>query len=70
MDDRFLQLLAQSKQQGRNLSNKQNANFYAPKMFAQEKGPDGKKISKSAFEEAMARLFAGNKIHVEPTLGP
>jgi hypothetical protein len=69
VDERFLQLLAQFTQQGRNLSDKQNANFFAPKMFAQEKGADGKKISKIAFEEAMSRLFAANKIHVE-SYGP
>jgi hypothetical protein len=69
VDERFLQLLAQFTQQGRNLSDKQNANFFGPKMFAQEKGADGKKISKSAFQEAMTRLFAANKIHVE-SYGP
>jgi RecA-family ATPase len=69
VDERFLQLLAEFTQQGRNLSDKQNANSFAPKMFAQEKGADGKKISKSAFEGAMTRLFAANKIHVE-TYGP
>jgi RecA-family ATPase len=69
VDQRFLQLLAQFTQQGRNLSHKQNANSFAPKMFAQEKGADGKKISESAFEGAMTRLFAANKIHVE-SYGP
>jgi RecA-family ATPase len=64
-EDRFLQLLTQYTQQGRNLSDKQKANSYAPKMFAQERGPDGKKISKTAFEGAMNRLFATHKIHVE-----
>jgi len=34
-------------------------------MFAQEKGLDGKRISRAAFEDATNRLFAANKIHVE-----
>jgi hypothetical protein len=38
-------------------------------MFAPENAPDGKKISKSAFEDAMLRLFAAHKIHVE-SYGP
>ena len=62
MDERFLQLLAQFTQQGRNLSDKQKTNLFA---FAQEKGLDGKRISRAAFEDAMNRLFAANKIHVE-----
>jgi RecA-family ATPase len=64
-EDSFLQLLTQYTQQGRNLSDKQKANSYAPKMFAQENRPDGKRISKAAFEDAMNRLFAAHKIHVE-----
>ena len=60
MDERFLQLLAQFTQQGRNLSDKQKTNLFA---FAQEKGLDGKRISRAAFEDAVNRLFAANKIH-------
>lgn len=44
------------------LGDKQKANSYAPKIFAQGKGPDGKKTSKRAFEGPMNRLFASNKI--------
>jgi hypothetical protein len=33
VDERFLQLLAQFTQQGRNLSDKQHANFFAPKIL-------------------------------------
>jgi hypothetical protein len=65
VDERFLQLLARFTQQGRNLSDKQKTNLFAPKLFAQEKGLDGKRISRAAFEDAMNRLFAANKIHVE-----
>jgi hypothetical protein len=68
VDERFLQLLAQFTQQGRNLSDKQKANLFAP-IFAQEKGLDGKRISRAAFEDAMNRLIAANKIRVEDS-GP
>jgi RecA-family ATPase len=65
VDDRFLQLLAQFTHQGRNLSDKQKANSYAPKMFAQHEAASASRMSKAAFEAAMNRLFAANKIHVE-----
>jgi RecA-family ATPase len=65
VDFRFLQLLNQFHEQGRNLSDKKTAHVYAPKEFSEQKDRDGKRISKRHFEGAMQRLFGGNKIHIE-----
>jgi RecA-family ATPase len=69
VDEWFLELLSQYEQQGRNLSDKPKANFFAPTAFSKEKGVGGKKIGKTAFERAMNRLFAANRIHME-SYGP
>jgi hypothetical protein len=61
VDDRFLQLLAQFTHQGRNLSDKQKANSYAPKMFAQDETASASRMSKAAFEAAMNRLLRPTK---------
>ena len=65
VDYRFLQLLNQFRDQDRNLSDKPSANAYAPKVFSEQKGSDGKRINKRHFEDAMQRLFGANKIHLE-----
>ena len=65
VDFRFLQLLNQFHEQGRNLSDKKTAHAYAPKEFSEQKDRDGKRISKRHFEDAMQRLFEANKIHIE-----
>jgi hypothetical protein len=58
-------LLGQFYGQDRNLSDKPTAHAYAPKVFSEQKGKDGKRISKRHFEGAMQRLFEANKIHIE-----
>jgi RecA-family ATPase len=65
VDHRFLDLLGQFYGQDRNLSDKPTAHAYAPKVFSEQKGKDGKRISKRHFEGAMQRLFEANKIHIE-----
>ena len=65
VDHRFLDLLGQFYGQDRNLSDKPTAHAYAPKVFSEQKGKDGKRISKRHFEGAMERLFEANKIHIE-----
>jgi RecA-family ATPase len=62
-DELFLNLLARHEQQGRNVSDKPTAPTYAPTMFSQE--PAAKGVSKARLADAMRRLFAANKIHVE-----
>ena len=39
---------------------------YAPALFAQEPEAKAAKISKTALADAMGRLFAANKLHLEP----
>ena len=65
----FLNLLHRFRGQGRNLSEKPNANNYAPALLAKEKDARDLGIRKAAFEVAMRSLFAADKIHVE-TYGP
>src|SRR5262249_21387880 len=55
----FLSMLDQFEQQGRHVSDKVNANNYAPAMFSKANG-----LTKARFAAAMDRLFAANKIHV------
>jgi RecA-family ATPase len=69
VDQRFIDLLGQFYGQDRNVSDKQSANAYAPKLFSEQKGKDGKRISKRLFADAMQRLFEANKIHLE-SYGP
>jgi RecA-family ATPase len=62
-DEMFLTLLQQFTNQGRNASATTTANNYAPTMFSKEPAAAG--VRKEAFADAMRRLFASNKIHVE-----
>jgi RecA-family ATPase len=42
VDHRFIDLLGQFNGQDRNVSDKQSANAYAPKLFSEQKGKDGR----------------------------
>jgi RecA-family ATPase len=64
VDERFLRMLAQFEQQGRNVSDKATAPNYAPTTFAKEPAANG--VRKEAFAAAMRRLFAVNRIHLQP----
>lgn len=61
----FLALLAQYARSGVNVSHKERANNFAPRLFANE--PEAKKLPRAlkALTGAMSRLFKANKIHVE-----
>jgi RecA-family ATPase len=61
-DQLFLKLMDRFQQQGRNVSERKTAPNYAPSMFITD--PDGKGKRKE-LTDAMARLFATNKIKVE-----
>lgn len=61
----FLNLLNRFNNQNRNVSDKPNANNYAPVVFAQEKQARDAGVKKSAFETAMRNLFAADKIRLE-----
>jgi hypothetical protein len=50
--------------QGRKVTNTPNANNYAPTVLAREE-VEGRKLTRWRLEQAMFRLFAANKIHVE-----
>ena len=63
-DQVFLELLHRFSAQGRNVSATPTSPTYAPAAFA--KDPEFKGVKKEAFAEAMRRLFASNKIRVEP----
>ena len=65
----FLNLLNRFTAQGRNLSDKPNANNYAPSAMAKEKEARDSSVRKATFEVAMRNLFAADKIRVE-TYGP
>jgi RecA-family ATPase len=64
-DERFVELLQRYDSQGRKVSESKTANNYAPKQFAEEKGPDGKMLPLKRFEQAMQRLFTASKIHIQ-----
>ncbi len=64
-DNLFLSLLARFTRQGRNVSDKITSNGYAPSCFASDPEAKAAHVSKRAFANAMARLFAAEKIHVE-----
>jgi RecA-family ATPase len=65
-DQTFLELLDRFTDQGRNTCEKPSANNYAPALFAKEKEARECAIRKADFEAAMRRLFATNRIRVEP----
>jgi hypothetical protein len=66
----FLVLLDRCVGQGRNISDKHNAPSYAPTVFAKEAEAKDSSIRKSDFGAAMRRLFASNKIRLEPYGSP
>jgi hypothetical protein len=61
-------LLRRSNEQGRNVSHK-HCSTYAPTQFAGEPEAKNAKLKAPAFADAMARLFAANKISVDE-VGP
>jgi RecA-family ATPase len=65
VDALFVDLLKRFGTQGRKVSDKRTAPNYAPSEFARDPGAVAARISKQAFVDAMARLFAANAIHVE-----
>jgi RecA-family ATPase len=62
VDDTFLSLLAAFEAEGRHVSATPSAN-YAPAVFAKDGRAEG--VTKHGFVEAMSRLFAAKRIHVE-----
>ena len=66
----FLTLLDRFNDQGRNCSDKPNAPTYAPTMFAKEHEAKEQAIRKADLEAAMRRLFATDKIWLEPYGAP
>jgi RecA-family ATPase len=64
-EEMFLRLLARYDGQGRNVSDKNTAHSYAPTEFAKDPEAVAARIRKPAFADAMRRLFAANRIHVE-----
>lgn len=65
----FLKLLELFTRQGRNTSEKSNAPTFGPTLFAKENEAREAGIRKTDFEAAMRRLFATDKICLEP-FGP
>jgi RecA-family ATPase len=68
VDHLFLKLLRRLDDQGRNVSDKVSSS-YAPSVFASEPEAKEVKATKKVLAEAMARLFAAQKIRVVP-FGP
>ena len=56
-------LLDRWNKQGRNVSDKQQANGYAPGPFAKEPEAKADNVSKRELAEAMERLFRADRIH-------
>ena len=69
IEELFLDLLARFRHQGRDVSDKRNANAYAPTAFAADPEAKSRNIRKDGFAAAMNRLFSAGKIHNE-TYGP
>ena len=69
-EDLFLVLLDRCIGQGRNISDKHNAPSYAPTVFSKEAEAKQGSVRKSDLEAAMRRLFAANKIRLEPYGSP
>jgi RecA-family ATPase len=69
-DQLFLALLDRFNGQGRNTSERSSANNYAPTLFAKESEAKELGIKKAGFEDAMRRLFAADKIRLEPYGAP
>ncbi len=62
-DEIFLNLLTRYEREGRNVSDKETANNFAPASFRKEK--EAKGFRKEELDAAMRRLFAAQKIHIE-----
>jgi hypothetical protein len=60
-----MELLRRFAGQGRNVSDKPNANQYAPKIFAAEDEAKKYQIKKSELEQAMRDLFRTDRIVLE-----
>ena len=60
-----MDLLRRFAGQGRNVSDKQNANQYAPKVFATEDEAKKYQIKKLELEQAMRDLFRADRIMLE-----
>jgi RecA-family ATPase len=67
-DELFLTMLDQFERQGRPVSDKVNANNYAPNLFSKDLRANG--TSKARFADAMNRLFGTNKIRMAPYGSP
>ena len=65
-DQLFLTLLDRFSRQGRNTCEKPSAPTYAPTLFAKEGEARELSIRKADFDGAMRRLFAAEKICLEP----
>ena len=63
VDDLFLRLLDRWNEQGRPVSDKVNANSYAPARFAEEPEAKADRIGKRELADSMGRLFRADKIH-------
>ena len=61
----FLDLLRRFTGQNRNVSEKKNANNYAPAAFVKEDEAKKHRLKKADLEEAMRQLFKADKIHNE-----
>jgi hypothetical protein len=64
-EEMFLDLLRRFYVQGRNVSDKPNANNYAPSAFAMEADVRKAGLRKRELEEAMRSLFSANRIGLE-----
>lgn len=65
-DNLFLDLLKQSRDAGRHVSDKLRANNYAPAVFALEDEAKLAKVGKIDLAAAMRRLFTALKIRISP----
>jgi RecA-family ATPase/5S rRNA maturation endonuclease (ribonuclease M5) len=63
VDDLFLRLLDRWNEHGRPVSDKLNANSYAPARFAEEPEAKADRIGKRELADSMGRLFRAEKIH-------
>lgn len=64
-DELFMDLLGRFAGQGRNVSHNLSSPTNAPVVFAGEAEAKKYRLGKHDFKEAMSRLFAADKIHVE-----
>jgi RecA-family ATPase len=65
-DQIFVALLTQFSDRGENISPKRNAHMFAPVVFAKDTAAKTAGLKRKHFEDAMARLFESNKIHLTP----